>query len=142
MLIDTLRYVKRLEEAGYTRQQAEAQVSLLVEILLDTLATRADVENLRKKIDTEVASRHDLETLQRKIDTEVASRHDLENLQKETARQSALEKVESEMTRRSDLEVLESRIIMRVGRMLVAAVSITITLVGLLMTLFRFLSHS
>jgi hypothetical protein len=51
---DTLKYTKRLLEAGYTQQQAEAaaevQKEVLGEVLDTTLATRADMHDIDKKI--------------------------------------------------------------------------------------------
>ena len=51
---DTLRYSKKLIEAGYTPQQAEAaaevQKEVLSEVLDTTLATREDINGIDKKI--------------------------------------------------------------------------------------------
>lgn len=51
---DTLKYSKRLIDAGYTPQQAEAaaevQKEVLSEVLDTTLATREDMHGIDKKI--------------------------------------------------------------------------------------------
>jgi hypothetical protein len=51
---DTLKYSKRLIEAGYTQKQAEAaadvQKEVLSEVLDTTLATREDIHGIDKKI--------------------------------------------------------------------------------------------
>lgn len=51
---DTLKYTKRLRDAGYTEQQAEAateaQRDCLNEVLDSTLATRQDIHGLEIKI--------------------------------------------------------------------------------------------
>ena len=51
---DTLKYSKRLIEAGYTQQQAEAaaevQKEVLSEVLDTTLATREDIHSIDLKI--------------------------------------------------------------------------------------------
>jgi len=51
---DTLRYTKRLRDAGYTEQQAEAateaQKEVLNEIIDSTLATKTDLKELESNI--------------------------------------------------------------------------------------------
>jgi hypothetical protein len=51
---DTLRYTKKLREAGYTEQQAEgaaeAQKDILNEVLDTTLATKNDLKELEANI--------------------------------------------------------------------------------------------
>lgn len=49
---DTLRYAKRLKEAGFTEQQAEVQTEALREIIEDKLATKADIVMLKRDIKT------------------------------------------------------------------------------------------
>lgn len=44
---DSLGYAKRLEDAGFTRQQAEVQANAMREIVEDKLATKQDLEALR-----------------------------------------------------------------------------------------------
>jgi hypothetical protein len=40
---DTLKYAKRLKEAGFTEQQAEALASAQVDLIEANLATKADI---------------------------------------------------------------------------------------------------
>ena len=51
---DTLKYTKRLREAGYTEQQAEAaaeaQKDVLAEVLEATIATKQDVKETELNI--------------------------------------------------------------------------------------------
>lgn len=44
---DSLGYAKKLEEAGFTRQQAEVQANAMREIVEDKLATKQDLDALR-----------------------------------------------------------------------------------------------
>ncbi len=55
MSIDTLGYVKRLEAAGFKREQAEAHAEALRDELVPQLATTADVERLGDRIETAIA---------------------------------------------------------------------------------------
>ena len=44
---DTLRFAKRLQAAGYTLEQAEAQAEAYAEATADLLATKQDLENVK-----------------------------------------------------------------------------------------------
>jgi len=51
---DTLAYSKKLRDAGFTEQQAEAQAAALASVLKETsgdLATKQDVERLSDKVE-------------------------------------------------------------------------------------------
>jgi hypothetical protein len=45
--IDTYKVIKRLQERGFTKDQAEALVSVAQEIDLSALATKVDLKDLR-----------------------------------------------------------------------------------------------
>ena len=47
MHLPTLRYAKKLEEVGFTREQAEMSVSIISEVIETNLATREDMKDLR-----------------------------------------------------------------------------------------------
>jgi len=47
---NALKYVKILEGSGITREQAEAHVQMISEILEDDLATKQDIHNLKQDI--------------------------------------------------------------------------------------------
>lgn len=49
-MLDTLKYAKRLQEAGFTAQQAEAQASALWEAIEDTVATKQDLRGLETRL--------------------------------------------------------------------------------------------
>ena len=42
-MFDTLMYAKRLEAAGMTRDQAEAQINVIAEMVVDGVATKQDL---------------------------------------------------------------------------------------------------
>lgn len=44
---DTLQYAKRLQKAGFTVEQSEAQAEAIKEILDDKLATKSDIRHLK-----------------------------------------------------------------------------------------------
>jgi hypothetical protein len=49
-MLDTLKYVNILESKGFTREQAEAQVSLVREIMDQEFAMKIDLERTESKL--------------------------------------------------------------------------------------------
>lgn len=47
---DTLMYAKKLQQAGFTQQQAEIQAEALKEIIDNNLATKQDLKDLEKNL--------------------------------------------------------------------------------------------
>lgn len=62
-MFNALRYIKNLEDVGFPREQAEAQVQLVIDSFQDNVATKADMAQLR----TEMAD------LRAELKTELAS---------------------------------------------------------------------
>jgi len=61
VVFDTLAYAKKMKAVGFTEQQAEAQAEALAEIVENRLATKQDIEGLRRDIkELEIRLRHDL----------------------------------------------------------------------------------
>jgi hypothetical protein len=61
IMFDTLRYAKKLQKAGFTEVQAEAQVEIIKEqvdaisgLIDDSLATKKDIKELDVKIETKI----------------------------------------------------------------------------------------
>lgn len=73
---DTLRYVKRLQLAGFTPEQAEAQAEALALAIGDSLATSEDLKHLEIALETkidrsEAALRKDINELRLEIRAEI-----------------------------------------------------------------------
>ena len=51
---NALKYVKILEGTGITREQAEAHVQMISEVLEGELATKQDLKNLETKLDSSI----------------------------------------------------------------------------------------
>lgn len=49
-MINTLKYIRELEQVGFRREQAEAQVKMLIESIEDALATKVDLANLEERM--------------------------------------------------------------------------------------------
>ena len=101
---DTLKFAKRLKEAGFTEQQAEALAAAEAELIEANLATKRDLKEL------EVALKRDIKEL------EVALKRDIKEL---------------ETSLKHDKE-LEYRMTLKLGAMMVVAVGAVATLVKLL----------
>ena len=54
VVFNTLEYARRLEAAGFTRQQAEAQAGLMTEIVDERMATKADLRELEARLSSEM----------------------------------------------------------------------------------------
>lgn len=46
-MFNTLKYAKMLEEVGFSREQAETSIKILVEIMEDKLASKQDIKDLQ-----------------------------------------------------------------------------------------------
>lgn len=53
-MLDSLKYVKKLEEAGGSRKLAEAQLETMTEIIGSHLATKQDMNEGFSKLETKV----------------------------------------------------------------------------------------
>jgi len=51
---DSLSYAKKLEAAGFTREQAEVQTEALREVIEDKLATKHDLKELETRLDGKI----------------------------------------------------------------------------------------
>ena len=50
MVFNSLNYAKRLEQAGFTREQAEAQANIMAEIVDEKIATKQDLRELEYRL--------------------------------------------------------------------------------------------
>jgi DNA-binding transcriptional MerR regulator len=51
---DRLAYIDRLKEAGFDDKQARAQADALDAALRDSVATKADLENVKRELETKI----------------------------------------------------------------------------------------
>ena len=108
LAFDTYAAVKKLKEAGFTEQQAEAQTTLLMDVIAGELATKHNIETVK----------HNIETV----------RLDIENVRAELKRD--IEALRADM--KHDMKELELRLTIKLGAMLALAVGAVATLVKLL----------
>ena len=55
-MFNTLKYARMLEEAGFSRDQAETSIRILVEIMEDKLATKQDIRELESRLTLRVGT--------------------------------------------------------------------------------------
>lgn len=101
-MFDTLKYAKKLQEVGVPREQAEAQIIILVEVMEDTLATKTDLKELG------AGTREEFQ----------AVRTELQSVRSEM--RSEFQAVRSEI--KVEIVNLEHRLTLRVGAMAIAIV--------------------
>jgi len=55
-MFNTLKYAKILEEVGFSREQAETSIKILVEIMEDKMATKQDLKELKSDLTIRLGS--------------------------------------------------------------------------------------
>ncbi len=66
---DTLTYARKLEEAGFTPQQAEVQAHALADIVDERLATKEDIRRIEEAIEAlRIATEKDIKQMEKRID--------------------------------------------------------------------------
>jgi uncharacterized protein YwgA len=133
LAFDTHVAVKKLQEAGFTEQQAEAQTALLMDVIAGEVATKRDIEAVKLDIENVRAElKRDIEAVRRDIE---AVKLDIENVRAELKRD--IETLRTELKHdivelRRDMKEQELRLTIKLGAMLAIAVGAVATLVKLL----------
>ena len=112
---DTLKFAKRLKEAGFTEQQAEALADAEAELIEQNLATKRDIADIKRDI---ADVKRDIKEL------EVTLRNEIKQLDVK------IEQIRSDLSR--DLKDIEYRMTIKLGTMMVVAVAAMATLAKLL----------
>lgn len=53
-MFNTLAYAKKLEDVGFSREQAEAHIQIIAEIIEGDVATKQDLKILETNLDTKI----------------------------------------------------------------------------------------
>lgn len=137
---DTLTYARKLEQAGFTRDQAEVQAFAMREIIEDKLATKADLERVRLELQRDIEiSRADLDAKVEMAKAELKT--DIEKVRAEL--KTDIEKVRGEVkeTEARLTEKLESNkheILKWITGMVVAQAAVFVALAGVAVGLVAF----
>ena len=54
-MFNALKYIKSLESVGFPREQAEAQVQLVIDSFQENVATKSDLAELRSEMKSDMA---------------------------------------------------------------------------------------
>ena len=145
---DTLKFAKRLKEAGFTEQQAEALADAEAEFIEQNLATKRDIADIKRDIadvkrdikELEVTLRNEIKQLDVTLCNEIKQldvtlRNELKQLDVTLRGEIKqldvkIEQIRSDLAR--DLKDLEYRMTIKLGTMMVVAVAAMATLVKLL----------
>lgn len=115
---DTLKYAKKLQNAGFTDQQAQIQAETLAEILESNMASKRDVTEIHERIENVRAG------LTKDIE---ATNERIENVRAELTRD--IENVRIDLKR--DINEQSMKLTIRLGGMLVICVTILAALMKL-----------
>jgi len=81
-MFNALKYTEELERAGFSHEQADASVKILIEVMNESFATKSDLKEIEFKLDSlAAAARSGIKELEFKLDS-TASR--LESTVRET----------------------------------------------------------
>jgi hypothetical protein len=114
---DPLKYAKKLEEAGFTREQAEVQAETFFGIVNENLVTKRDLKELENQLIQTIKEsesktalelenvRRDIKELENKTALEIENvRHDIENVRRDIKELESNTKIQMEVLRR-DLKI-------------------------------------
>ena len=112
-MIDTLKYTRELESAGLNSKQAEKMVRAQMNMISDSVATKADIYQLRYEMSEKFAS---LESRFAKIDSRFS---DMDSLFAKM--DSRFAKIDSRLGGiDSRLDTLETKLILKLGGLMVS----------------------
>jgi predicted nucleic acid-binding Zn-ribbon protein len=114
-MFNALKYTEELEKAGFTRQQAEVSMRLLIDIMNENFATKADLKSEMLAIRTE------LKDVEWRLDSKI---------------QAVGTKIQSLDTKLdSSLKEMEYKLTIKLGTLMALSIGVTATLVKLIPTL-------
>ena len=125
-MYNSLEYVKNMEQAGFTRKQADATVTFVVETMDKHFATKQDFTEMRADMQHEFKDvRTEMATEFRNVRTEMAT--EFTNVRTEMA--TEFSKVRTEMALefqkiRTEMMALEHRMTLKLGAMIFASMTI------------------
>ncbi len=114
-MFNTFKYVKKLEEVGITRSQAEAHIQIVSEIMETTLATQQDMKDLGLLL------RQDMKDLETKLSGEMKGLETKLSNEMNLLRQDV----------KQECALSEHRITIKLGTMVSVAIGIAVTLTKL-----------
>ncbi len=131
---DTLKFVKRLKEAGFSEQQAEALAEAEVELFETTLASKQDIGELKREIEAvRTELKREIEAVRTELKREIEAvrtelKHEIEAVRTEFKHEIEVVRAKLEY----EIRATEQRMLIKLGSLMVVAVGVVATLVKLL----------
>ena len=121
-MFNALKYTQELEKAGFSRDQAEASLKLLIEVMNENFATKSDLKETELRLESAIlATKSDLKESELRLESAIfATRSDLNAVAQKL--DSSIREVEYKMT-------------IKLGAMMTLAIGITATLVKIIPSL-------
>ena len=131
--LDTLAYARRLRQAGFSEEQAEAQAEALAAVMIDSLATKPDLQELELRLDVRFAR---IDERFARVDERFARIDDrfarVDERFEHLERKMDMRFAEQEARFDAKLADLERRLTMRLGGLMMAGIGAVSALVKLL----------
>ena len=116
--MNTLRYAKKLEEVGFSREQADMTIGILNEVVEDNLATKQDLKDLS------IATSQDFVSVRQ----EIAS---LKNDLQQEIRNLSNNMNQEFVTVRFEMQQMKSDLVIKLGAMMVTGIAVISALIKL-----------
>lgn len=131
---DPLKYVKQLEQVGFTRDQAEVQAETFLSIVQEQLITKYDLKELENEIkhdmkELEGELKHNMKELEGELKQNIKELETKTTIESESIRRD-IKELETKTT--TQLEILRRDLKVWLGGMLVSLVLIFSTIVTLI----------
>lgn len=118
-MFNALKYSQELEKAGFSRDQAEASVKLLIEVMNENFATKSDLNETELKLSSAIlAVKSDLRETKLELESKIDS--------VDQKLDSVVQKFDS------SIREVEYRLTIKLGTMMTLAIGVTATLMKLL----------
>lgn len=144
-VFNALKYTEELEKAGFNRNQAEASVRLLVDVMNENFATKADLNELRSATQSDIFAlkselKADITELRNELKGDIVGlrnelKGDISELRNELKGEikELRSEVKSEVMRlESSIKEMEYKLTIKLGSMMALAIGVTATLVKIL----------
>ncbi|MBF0136814.1 MAG: hypothetical protein HQL65_11285 [Magnetococcales bacterium] len=133
LAFDTLKYTKRLKDAGVAAPQAETQAEFLAEVMTENLASKEDLARLETRIDTRFKEQDTkMETRFKELETRMETRFKEQDTKMETRFKELEAKMETRFKEQGiefkrDNRELELRMVIKLGAMTLAGFGLMVT---------------
>jgi hypothetical protein len=130
-MFNALRYREELEEAGFSREQAEVSVKVLIDVMNDNFATKSDLKELDLKLESSIQSLSaKIDSVEKRLEAKIDARADSLEQKFDLKFESTNQKIESTCIE------LEYKLIVKLGVMMGGMLTLSL---GAIVTLAKLL---